>query len=318
MKYLKFSVVLFLTVAMSSCANDDDAPIPVVPPRDRGEQQIEDDIALVNYLESHYYNASLFDTPGDYDITDIEIKELPKDANGNYLALPNPDTNKILKGVVETKNTTFEETSYKYYILRINQGGGESVNFTDALRLNYAGSLEDGTVFDSAINPSLISLVGNGSTTFGAIQGWKEVMPSFETAEGDAVINDDGTVTYNNYGFGVMFLPSGLGYFNSSVGSIPGYSNLIFKFAIFEAIADDLDRDGVPSHLEDLNTNGDVMDDDTDGDGIPNFVDTDDDGDGVLTRFEDLDNDGDPTNDDSNGNGIPNYLDADSTETNQI
>ena len=56
-------------------------------------------------------------------------------------------------------------------------------------------------------------------------------------------------------------------------------------------------------------------DDDTDGNGVPNYVDTDDDGDGVLTINEDLNNDGDPTNDDSDNDGIPNYLDSDSTES---
>ncbi|WP_282069604.1 gliding motility-associated C-terminal domain-containing protein, partial [Olleya namhaensis] len=62
---------------------------------------------------------------------------------------------------------------------------------------------------------------------------------------------------------------------------------------------------------------------DTDGDGIPNWMDTDDDNDGVDTINEDYadtdDSDGDidptgdddPTNDDTDGDGIPDYLDTD-------
>ncbi|QCX38489.1 hypothetical protein FF125_08620 [Aureibaculum algae] len=64
---------------------------------------------------------------------------------------------------------------------------------------------------------------------------------------------------------------------------------------------------------EDDNDGVDETDDlllDTDGDGIPNYIDSDDDGDDITTKNEDIDGDGDPTNDDTDGDGIPNYLDA--------
>ncbi len=48
---------------------------------------------------------------------------------------------------------------------------------------------------------------------------------------------------------------------------------------------------------------------DTDGADNVNYRDIDDDGDGITTPDEDADGDGDPTNDDSNGNGTPDYLD---------
>lgn len=110
----------------------------------------------------------------------------------------------------------------------------------------------------------------------------------------------------------------------------------------------DYDFDGIPTILEDLNGDGNLENDDTDGDGIPNFLDNDDDGDmiltaveyvfassgrnanalrdtdgdgvpdyldndddgdGVLTINEDYNHNGDPTDDDINNNGIPDYLD---------
>lgn len=78
------------------------------------------------------------------------------------------------------------------------------------------------------------------------------------------------------------------------------------------------DNDGIPAEMEDLNNNGNLYDDDTDGDGIPNFLDEDDDGDNVLTSTELLDydmddDDDDPLTDpqDTDGDGIPNYLDDD-------
>jgi gliding motility-associated-like protein len=72
----------------------------------------------------------------------------------------------------------------------------------------------------------------------------------------------------------------------------------------------DDDNDRVLTKDEDVNNDGNPMNDDTDGDGIPNYLDADDDGDGVLTKNEDDNLDGDPTNDDCDFNGIPNYLDS--------
>lgn len=48
---------------------------------------------------------------------------------------------------------------------------------------------------------------------------------------------------------------------------------------------------------------------DTDSIDEVNYRDVDDDGDGIDSIDEDADNDGNPTNDDSEGNGIPDYLD---------
>ena len=92
--------------------------------------------------------------------------------------------------------------------------------------------------------------------------------------------------------------------------------------SIFTELIED-DDDGIPAEDEDLNQNGDLEDDDTDGDGIPNYLDADDDGDNVLTATElDTENlDGDdnpltnPKNTDANStlnpDTIPDYLDPD-------
>ncbi|WP_435416492.1 gliding motility-associated C-terminal domain-containing protein, partial [Polaribacter aestuariivivens] len=86
---------------------------------------------------------------------------------------------------------------------------------------------------------------------------------------------------------------------------------------------DDTDGDGIPNYLDTdddgdgvatededvVVSDGDPTNDDSDGDGIPNYLDTDDDGDGIDTKDEDANNDGDPTNDDDDLDGIPDYLD---------
>lgn len=267
LKYLQFLAFLFLVV-VASCKNDDDEVGFVEA--DRGEQQIVDRDSLIYYLETHYYNSWAFETPGDYTISDIVISESPQDEDGNV--------NTRLIDVVETRTQTYLDTEYDYYILKLNHGGGESPHFTDNIFVNYSGMMQNHEVFDSTVNPVDFDLMG-------LIPGWSYVLPEFGTAE-SFVINGDGTLTYSNYGLGVMFLPSGLGYFGAPPPSIRIYSNLIFKFELYQFEVNDHDNDGIPSYIEDLNGNHDVFDDNTDGDTAPNFIDADDDGDGVLTINE--------------------------------
>jgi hypothetical protein len=302
-------VVLLLSVfCFTSCKNDDDGYV-ADPPRDRTAQQARDKDSLLKYMSTHYYNSSIFETPGNYTYEDIDIIELPTDDDGNYLDLPNPDINTLLIDDIETFTTEYRNVEYEYYILKLNQGGGASPNSSDTVNINYYGQLFDGEDFDSTANATNLDLIT-------LIEAWRLVMPKFGTAT-DIFDNGDGTFSYNNYGLGVMFVPSGLAYYYSPPFGVNQYANLIFKFELYTKEANDHDEDLVPSYLEDLDGDDDVFNDDTDNDGLPNFFDADDDGDGVLTRYEDIDNDGDPTNDDTDNDGIPNYLDKNTAISNQ-
>lgn len=299
---------MVILVATFGACTPDETEIIVVPARDRGVQQLDDSDSLIDYLQTHYYNKFFFsDSSADYSKDDIIISDTPMDEDGNVYEL--------LMNDVVLQESTYQSQTYEYYVLDLNPelfdgDGGPNPNFTDDISISYTGFLPSDAIFDSTVNPTTLDLVT-------LIPGWRDVLQDFKTAENGPTENPDGTVSYSNYGFGVMFLPSGLAYFNTPPFGIPQYSNLMFKFELYASQANDHDLDGVFTHLEDLNGNENITDDDTDGDGIPDFLDPDDDGDGVLTRFEDIDNDGDPTNDDSNGNGVPNYLDPDSTESNQ-
>jgi len=281
LKTYVLSTLCFLAL-LSSCNKDDDNSIDLIPERDRTEQQVADFDSLQKYLNTHYYNRATFLEPGDHSISELIIKELPKDDNGNYLDMPDPENNQMLSVAVDIDNpktTTYQEVEYQFYILELNEGGGENPNFSDNVRMNYNGFLPNGTSFDGTVTPIEFDLMT-------LIPDWREVVPEFKTAEG-FVENGDGTVTYNNYGLGVMFLPSGLGYYGSPTSvSIPSYSNLIFKFELYQYEINDHDGDGIPSYMEDLDGDKNLYNDDTDGDGIPNFLDPDDDGDRILTKNE--------------------------------
>lgn len=87
---------------------------------------------------------------------------------------------------------------------------------------------------------------------------------------------------------------------------------------------DDTDQDGIPNFIDNdddgdmilttveyvftRSANASLLLADTDNDGIPNYLDDDDDGDGVLTILEDYNGNNNPADDDTNGNTIPDYL----------
>ncbi len=302
MKRIFTVLALAILVIGIGCSPDDPDFVPV-PERDRSEQQLTDNDSLIGYFETHYYNWGDLQGEGDITIDDIVISELPKDEDGNYLALPDPDNNRMLMGNVDAFTTTFRDIEYTYYILSLNQGGGEArPNFSDNVRVRYSGNLQNATVFDSSASPVVFDLTN-------VVPGWNRVMPKFNVAS-SFTINGDGTVQYFDYGVGVMFIPSGLAYFATPPFGVPVYSNLIFKFELYQTEVLDHDNDGIPSYMEDLDGDFNLFNDDTDGDRIPNYLDPDDDGDGVPTRDEIIINpDGTIVFPDSNGNETPDYLD---------
>ncbi|MFD1162414.1 FKBP-type peptidyl-prolyl cis-trans isomerase [Hwangdonia seohaensis] len=273
--------ILCLIVGFLSCNKDDGGSFTEVPQRDRTEQQASDKDSLVKYLNGHYYNASAFINNTNPSIKDLVITTITDEVISS-------DADSLLINAVDLKTVKFSETDYEFYILDLNpNAGGESPKFSDQIRVNYEGFTLDNKVFDSAVTPvdfDLISLV----------PGWRKVMPFFKAAESFTNEND-GTVSYTNHGVGVMFLPSGLGYFSNATGGISAYTSIAFKFDLFQVAENDHDNDGIPSYLEDLNGDGeftlntgvDTNDgDDTDNDGIPDYFDIDDDGDGVPTLNE--------------------------------
>jgi FKBP-type peptidyl-prolyl cis-trans isomerase FkpA len=274
---LKYSIyVLIVIFVCISCNDDDDDEFVLVPERDRAEQQLADNDSIVNYLSTHYYNSDFFQTGVDHKYTDIIITELEEGENV-------PAGHTLLFEDVETFTTEYVETDYEYYILRLNQGGGDAPKFTDFLRVRYEGtSVNTDEVFDMTVTPVDL-LLQRDAFRSGTIKAWQLVFPEFNASENFGFNN--GAVDFTNFGLGVMFVPSGLAYFEgSNTGS--SYDNLIFKFELFQFKTEDHDNDGIPSYVEDLNGNLIVEDDDTDNNTIPNFIDINDDGDEVLTINE--------------------------------
>lgn len=329
MKLRKITLtILCLMVFISSCNKDDGTPT-VIPDRDRAEVYAEDLAEIEEFLQTHFYNYEEFDFNDPYSVAN-DTFEIVYDT----IAGANIDKIPLMEQVTSKTVTDAEDIDYTLYLLNVREGLGDVVHFTDRAFVSYIGSLSDNSVFDSAVTPIPFNLITVGSQA-GVVQGFREAIIEFKTAT-DFTDNGDGSVTHHNHGIGATFIPSGLGYFSTPLIGVESYSPIFFRFNLVEFTESDHDLDGIPSYLEDLNNNGDVIDDDTDEDFGPNFIDNDDDGDGVLTQYEDLEpdmdllvdsdedgdptndiGDGDPTNDDTDNDGIPNYLDTDDDGSNQ-
>ena len=290
-------MAVFSLLILASCSNDDDS-VEVTPPRDRGEVELESQANLKAYLSTHFYNYEEFEAEDE----GFDYKIVFDTISGD-----NSDKTPLLSQVIEEK-FTYQETEYTLYSLIARQGAGIQPTFADSTYVNYQGSVVGGAKFDSSTTPIWFDLT---QVVFGFANGLSNLKAGTMATE-----NADGSVTFgNDYGIGAVFIPSGLGYFNSSGSGFSSYSDLVFTFDLYRAVADtDDDNDGVPNWKEDINGNKFLNEvaDDTDGDNIPDFLDTDDDGDGTLTRDEIVINaDGTVTYTDSNNDGTPDYLDPD-------
>ncbi len=308
MKSIKQGIFLILAIlALTSCKKDDNPETPVVPDRDREEVQMESDSTITSYLSTHYYNYEEFENPSESFDYEIRFGELKGD---------NADKKPLAEDVkVQTIKT--QDIDYKLYTLVVREGKGKQATYADSVFMNYNGRLFNDKRFDGSETPIWFNLPGELTRTGIAgnvVPGFANGVNSFKGAS-TISLNDDGTLKFSNdYGIGAIFIPAGLAYFSSAQGIIPAYSSIFFTIDLYDVVENtDGDRDGVPNIVEDLNKNNSLLDDDTDGNRVQNFVDMDDDGDGILTREEIIINaDGTIEYPDSDGDKIPDYLDADS------
>ncbi len=311
MKMNRIVALLLLLVAFS-CKDDDDAPaVEVKPPRLLSEVAVEDDAKIKEYLKTHFYNHEEFaNPPADFDFK-IKIDRI---AGDNADKIPMFDQEELKSEVITVLSSAFgrtdgEEVSHTLYYLVAREGTGESPTIGDNVVLQYEGSLLDGVLFDGWSTPIKEYLSGN------LTRGYGNGVKKFKSGTGP-IENGDGTVSYEGYGVGLIFIPSGLGYFDKprEGSGIPKHEPLIFKIDVLAFEKDtDFDGDGIPSILEDLDGDGNLNNDNTDGDAGANHRDIDDDNDGKPTRDEiEIDDEGNITYPDTDGDGTPDYLDSDS------
>ena len=318
-KFVGFAAVALL--ALLACNNDDDSNNgPTL--RDLTEVTAENETDLQAYLKTHFYNYEEFENPpADFDYK-IVFDTIAGDNAGKTPLIERPE----LRDTV----IKIDDVPQKMYMLIARQGAsGEHASLGDQVVVKYEASYMSGIVQDGSNVEVTFRTLSEGLTEGFA---WFCTKLNVGTGYDEANQPNDGTIVWNNdYGIGAVFVPAGLAYYSSG-----NYNPYIFKLDMLAYSYADQDRiydynlrqeisspDGIPSSLEDINGNGDPRDDDSDGDGIPDYLDADDDNDGILTIYEydvlpDNNNngiidegDGDGIPDDRDGDGVPDYLDPD-------
>ncbi len=309
MKLNKILSLVVFTFLLISCNNDDDGTD--IEFRLLSEVAVEDDAEIQEFLATHFYNYEDFDNPSaDFDYK-IVIDTIEGDNADKTPLLQSPN---LFSEVIEVDSDDFglddEEIAVEhtlYYIIA-NKGDndmGLQPTPLDSTYLIYEGTLLDNTVFDRADIPVWFDMLST-------VRGFGTGMSKFKTGGEVDESAGDGTFTVLDPGAGIIIMPSGLGYF---AGTAPGeaYAPIIFNVNLYRMEESDHDRDGVPTWIEDINKDFRPLNDDTDGDGIPDYLDTDDDGDNILTNDEIRDEDGEIAIDypDADNDDTPDYLDPD-------
>lgn len=243
---------------MVGCPGTDDPVAEQLRPY--SEVYNEDIAEIEDFMDTHFITVD-----GDYNVTFTEITgSTPGTPISSH---PNLNFKTISKGGVD----------HKLYYIKLREGVGSNPTRLDSVFSAYKGHKTNLSVFDEASSPIWFQLQD-------VIQGWQEIFPEFKT--GNAVTdNSTGITTYSDFGAGIMFVPSGLAYFNGSAGSIGPYTPIIFNFKLMKLKYKDHDGDKILSKDEYGGpTSGTALD--SDGDGKPDYGDFDDDNDGKLTKEE--------------------------------
>lgn len=308
MQFLKSITVLFLGLIVLSC-NKDDNKTSEAPKKPYAEQAPIDDLAINKFLDEY----NMYVSP---DFEDVKFERIK---NNN---LPS------IRSQYQVRDTLikFDDFNHKMYYIKFAEGNGERASKVDSVFVNYKGEYiytkKDAAAIDPLDKEYIAnfkfeeSLVTSWRNQTNYIRGWEELMALLKT--GDSSVGSNGGVVFQNFGAGVVFMPSALGYYNRGTGSIPQYSPLIFNISLKKINRIDHDRDGVDSVLEEFVFDQSkkvyvAQEKDTDGDKTLDMYDNDDDGDFYYTKNEianslkyDKDRDGDSDND-----GKPDYLDND-------
>jgi len=289
-----FLLLLFFFII--SCNNDDDGG-GGVELRDPQEVWEEDSLEIRNFLENHTY--SLEQNPINPNIQTIVYDSIDEN---------NSDATPIINSpLLQTLEIEQDGVSYEVFLLKIREGATSErqPKETDSTLVTFRAKTIENVVFNSNPNPSWFDLANK-------IRGYRLGLSELRGSTGFTE-NNDGTITFNNdFGFAAVFIPSGIGFFGSPpVGTgLGAYQPLIAEFQLYKSVESDHDQDLIPTYLEDIDGNKLVRDDDTNNDGVPNYLDTDDDGDDTPTNEEVFIDDNDELQmPDSNNNGTPDYLD---------
>ncbi|WP_299121197.1 peptidylprolyl isomerase [uncultured Tenacibaculum sp.] len=293
-KFKHFFYTAIVSVILYSCGTGSGNTIAAF---DHKGQAVKDKDSIIKFLNNYYY-----------DDTKDSIKPL---VSGKT---PLSQDSRVIK-----KSHTVNDIEYDLYHIVVKEGESPkgSPTAVDSVltkyQVWYSTKTSEFKLAETGATAQWWSLAVTTGAGFAPspIRGWAFGIPNFKAGINDPI---NGPINYKKFGKGILIMPSGLAYQNRSANSVPANAQLIFYIDLLDfAVNTDHDLDKVPTILEDINKDGIFINDRTDDDALPNYLDSDDDGDGKLTKDEDANGDGDPTNDfsDPNKPTVPDYLNRD-------
>jgi len=302
-------------VLLSACRKDDDSGVITVPARLLSEVAVEDDAEIKVYLQTHFYNYEDFASPpANFDFK-IVLDTIAGENANKIPMMDQVESEVITVSSSDFGRDDGEEVQHTLYYLEVREGVGESPTIGDFTILHFEGFLLTGVGFDASTNvESRIYLSGTIRGYGNGVKHLKTGTGPFENGDGTVRFEDYGIgVILFPSGLGYFDRPPPNTVIQAysplifKVDVLSYEADTDFDNDGIPSIMEDLDGDG--------NLNNDNTDDDLEPATIfvPNHQDSDDDQDGTPTRDEIIiDNEGNITFPDSDGDGIPDYLDRDS------
>lgn len=231
---------------------------------DHEAQALIDNDSLTQFLKNYYFDSSV-----------DSIKPI---VSGKTALFSELGVN--LKEVSVTEN----DIDYKLYVYVIEEGGkdgnGNVINskgfptVVDSILSNYQvwniNRTDTISLVETGTRPIWWNLAPSTSGAATPIRGWTHGFTRFKGGEN---ITNNGPITYENFGRGIIFLPSGLAYRNEGSQSIGANQNLLFYVSLYDLVENtDHDNDGKPSIQEDADGDGDPRNDFSD-ESNPNLPD---------------------------------------------
>ena len=248
--------ILFSFFIIYSCKKEEEVIVEL--PREVGEQAILDEQSLEDFLSTHFYNYE------DFQNSDIQTK-ISFDTISGENSEKKPLINQIKKSTISVKTSDGSFVNHSIYTLVAREGIGQTPSSVDSTYVSYEGLLLNKLSFDKSLTPIWFDLTS-------VVRGFREGMTALKP--GNFSVDQNNLPEFSNYGQGAIFMPSGLGYFGNTTGSIPAYSPIIFKIDLFLVKQTDHDGDGILS-ADEFDNDGDGIADDSDGDGLADYLDAD-------------------------------------------
>lgn len=306
--------LLFLLIGMVwSCKKDDGPGFEAIPPRALDEVAVENDASIKAFLETHFYNYEEFaNPPAEFDFK-IKIDTIAGDNAGKTPLMQQVQSETVTVTNSDLGLEDEQSVQHTYYYLIAREGEGERPTVADSTYIRYEGSLLNGTVFDGTADYSwqyLPFFLRGYSKGISQMKAGNDIVVNNDgttkiTNSGIGLVIMPSGLGYFNQIQGSISQYSPL-IFKLDVGLM--IADTDFDNDGIPSIMEDLNGDG---NLNNDNTDREAEVKARTG-LIPNHQDQDDDGDGTPTREEIIINqDGSITFPDTDGDGIPDYLDKD-------